>query len=185
MTEPRLSTVFDYSDLRLHPDGTRVYQKASNRRPVLAKVTVQDARANWIAKDAGGSARIAKYRKRTPKNAAEEDVDAEEIDLSRELDDEAGREKRQDEEGVVQSGEDGSDTSQLRKKRAAKKPPDQRKFKRRKFEASYEYLEPHEPRAKSTDTAAISEAPSISDTFPTEPSPVSLLLCLVCPFCPL
>ncbi|KAF8180215.1 hypothetical protein BJ912DRAFT_929421 [Pholiota molesta] len=156
MTEPRLSTVFDYSDLRLHPDGTRVYQKASNRRPVLAKVTVQDARANWIAKDAGGSARIAKYRKRRRRTLLRRTCGQRET-------------SRRGRRGAVRRGR--SDTSQRRKKRAAKKPPDQRQFKRRKFEASYEYLEPHEPRAKSTDTAAISEVPAISDTFPTEPSP--------------
>ena len=67
MTERRRSTVFDYSNLRLHSDGTRVYQKSTNLAPRIAKATVRTSRQNWIAKDAGGPSNIRKlkYTKRT------------------------------------------------------------------------------------------------------------------------
>lgn len=62
MTEPRWSTVFDYSNLRLHPNGTRVYQKSTNLAPRIAKVAVRTSRKNWIARDAGGFPNIRKYK---------------------------------------------------------------------------------------------------------------------------
>jgi hypothetical protein len=62
MSDHRLSTVYDYSSLRIHPDGSRVNQSSRNLRPRIAKVSVQDPRGNWIARDAGGSATVARYR---------------------------------------------------------------------------------------------------------------------------
>lgn len=62
MTEPRWSTVFDYSNLRLHPDGTRVYQKSTNLAPRIAKVAVCTSRKNWIAKDAGGLLNVGRFK---------------------------------------------------------------------------------------------------------------------------
>ncbi|KAF9476718.1 hypothetical protein BDN70DRAFT_882027 [Pholiota conissans] len=168
MTEPRLSTVFDYSDLRLHPNGTRVYQKSSNRRPVLAKVTVQDARANWIAKDAGGSARVPRYRRRTTKESANRDEGAEEIDISRDLEQGTGIEKFKDEEAAGQaSGEEGSEVSNMEKKRKGSWIPDQRRFKRQRFEAEYDYLDASKPPLPN----AVSEGESSHNGFPSAPSP--------------
>lgn len=63
MTEPRLSTVYDLASLRLHTDGTRVQQSSRNLRPRVSKVSVRDSRGNWIARDAGGVAAVAKYQK--------------------------------------------------------------------------------------------------------------------------
>jgi hypothetical protein len=62
MPDHRLSTVYDYSSLRIHPDGSRVNQSLRNLRPRIAKVSVQDPRGNWIARDAGGSAIVARHR---------------------------------------------------------------------------------------------------------------------------
>ena len=62
MTETRRSTVFDFSNLLLHPDGTRVYQKSTNLAPRIAKVAVRTSRNNWIARDAGGLSNIRKYK---------------------------------------------------------------------------------------------------------------------------
>lgn len=81
MTEPRLSTVFDYSSLLLHPDGTRVYQKPT------ARAAVRTSRNHWVAKDAGGLGKIHKF-KRTPKEDISRDLqEDEEFDgLSAEMD---------------------------------------------------------------------------------------------------
>lgn len=57
----RLSTVYDLGSLRLHPDGTRVAQSSKNLRTKKSTSTVRDARGNWIAKDAAGSTKVAKY----------------------------------------------------------------------------------------------------------------------------
>lgn len=62
MAELRRSTVYDYSDLRLHPDGTRVHQMDKNLRPRAAQIAVQAARSNWIARDAAGFATVQKHR---------------------------------------------------------------------------------------------------------------------------
>ena len=62
MSGSRLSTVYDYTSLRIHPDGSRVNQSSRNLRPRIARVAVRDARGNWIARDAGGSAAIRRYR---------------------------------------------------------------------------------------------------------------------------
>lgn len=63
MSQRRYNTVHDLAALRLHPDGTRVLTSAvENARPRRAKYTVQDARGNWIAADAGGLGRVAKRR---------------------------------------------------------------------------------------------------------------------------
>ncbi|KAJ8082211.1 hypothetical protein PM082_008058 [Marasmius tenuissimus] len=62
MTEPRKSTVYDLTSLRLHPDGTRVLRTESNQRLRASKYSVQDSRGNWIATDAGGSGHVTRYR---------------------------------------------------------------------------------------------------------------------------
>ncbi|KAG6902203.1 hypothetical protein C0995_003035 [Termitomyces sp. Mi166 len=60
----RLSTVYDFSSLRLHPDGSRVRQSTSkNQRLRYAAGVVQDSRGNWFAHDAAGSGAVGRYRK--------------------------------------------------------------------------------------------------------------------------
>lgn len=63
MSGSRLSTVYDFSSLRLHPDGSRVHQTPKNLRPRNARVSVQDSRGNWFARDAAGLGIIGRYRK--------------------------------------------------------------------------------------------------------------------------
>lgn len=132
MTQPRLSTVYDFSDLRLHPDGTRVYQKSTNLRPDLVKVTTRDSRFNWIAKDAGGSAAVPKFRKRQ-KAVRERDEDGELDSKSQEESAEGSRESSEESEAARRDGN--------RKKRKPKRI-DTRKPKRLKFAKDYNYLEP-------------------------------------------
>ena len=71
----RLSTVYDYSSLRIHPDGSRVNQSSHNHRPRKSRKSVQDSRGNWFARDAGGSATVGKYRKVRDETSEGEDFD--------------------------------------------------------------------------------------------------------------
>jgi hypothetical protein len=51
----RRSTVYDFANLLLHSDGTRVRQSEANSRSNgKNKYAVKDHRGNWIAQDAGG-----------------------------------------------------------------------------------------------------------------------------------
>jgi hypothetical protein len=140
MTEPRRSTVFDYSNLLLHPDGTRVYQKSTNIRPRIAKVAVRTLRNNWIARDAGGLGNINKIQniKETSHNLQE----GEEFpDLSAETDS-----PMPEDEG---------------KKRKTKRS-DGRKAKRQKFSENYDYLNTRVSTSNSSDagTESLSYEPS-------------------------
>jgi len=60
----RRSSAYDFASLRLHPDGTRVSQSSStNRNPRNSRLTLQDSRGNWIARDAAGLTTVPKYRR--------------------------------------------------------------------------------------------------------------------------
>ena len=118
MTEPRQSTVFDYSNLRLHPDGTRVYQKSTNLTPRIAKVAVRTPRYNWIARDAGGSSNVRKF-KGAKKTLQDLQADEEFISL------ETGTE--------VPDSEDEGNGRKIKRW-------DGRTAKRRKFLEDYDYL---------------------------------------------
>ena len=119
MTETRLSTVFDYSNLRLHPDGTRVYQKSTNLIPRIAKSVVRTSRNNWIARDAGGLANIRKFKTTSQHLQGDEEA----ISLRTGINSE-------DEENELE--EEG-------KKRKAKRL-DKRMPTRQKFLENYDYL---------------------------------------------
>ena len=135
MTEPRRSTVFDYSNLLLHPDGTRVYQKSTNIRPRIAKVAVRTLRNNWIARDAGGLGNILKIKniKETSHNLQE---DEEFPDLSTETDS-----PMPEDEGTKRKN----------------KRSDGRKAKRQKFSENYDYL-----NTKSTSSSSDAGTESLS-----------------------
>ncbi|KAJ3877767.1 hypothetical protein F5051DRAFT_353111 [Lentinula edodes] len=83
MPPSRLSTVFDLSGLRLHTDGSLVQQTTKNTNLRSSRRTVRDTHGNWMAKDAGGSTSVPKYRKVLPiqregegkGNIAEENLD--------------------------------------------------------------------------------------------------------------
>ncbi|KAF9035915.1 hypothetical protein BJ165DRAFT_1355169, partial [Panaeolus papilionaceus] len=165
MTEPRRSTVYDYSDLRLHPDGSRVYQKDSNRQLWLANKVVQTANKTWIATDAGGSMKVRKFRGRVKKKAVESE-EGEEFNL----DDVGGLDDaEQDESSRDEEGESGQ-------KRKLKKKVDGRTIKRRKFLQDYSFLgSGDESKAASPKPAVPMEQPATTplphhDPFPFEPS---------------
>ncbi|KDR84252.1 hypothetical protein GALMADRAFT_704386 [Galerina marginata CBS 339.88] len=159
MTDPRLSTVFDYSSLRLHPDGTRVYQKSSNFRPGLVKVTTQDPRSNWIARDAGGLGSVPKVKKRV-KDASEGDVRAEQDGDSKtnpELSDDV---------------DEYEGAGRKRKRKRVNKG----KLKRHKFINDDSYLEPEASSSKHNEME-VSREVSISEDGLPEPS-ADLLKCI-------
>lgn len=144
MSEPRLSTVFDYSELRLHPDGTRVYQKLTNVTP---RIAVRTLRNDWIARDAGGIANIRKFK--TIKKPSQDLEDEEFIGLR------TGTESpKPEDEGKGQ-----------RNKHKVKRL-DGRKAKRQKFLENYDYLnkDPPAPINLAADAG--------TDAFPYEPSSV-------------
>jgi len=156
MTEPRKSTVYDFSDLRLHPNGTRVYQKSTNLRPKLARSTVQVARSNWIATDAGGSAKVPLFRKRKRNNPE-------------------GEEKESEDGKVSASGPAGGEGSSVevdddvdKKGKRKSKRQDNRKAKRQKFLQTDDYL----AGVSTSDVGRSSDANSSS--LPP-PSPVSFV----------
>ena len=145
MTEPRLSTVFDYSDLRLHPDGTRVYQRSTN---LIPRIAVRTSRNNWIARDAGGLGNIRKFRT-TKKTSQDLQVDEEAISLK------TGTDSQEEGQGFKEQG----------KKRKVKRF-DGRKAKRQKFFENYDYLN----NDRSTPTNLAADAGT--ESFPHEPSSV-------------
>ncbi len=155
MTEKRLTTVYDYSDLRIHPDGTRVKQQAINLRPRAAQATVQDARANWIARDAGGFAVVPRFRKKGSVEKGESVVDIE--------------------DGIDFSEEEGSD------KRSKSKRPDARTTKRQKFMKNDDYLmEDASPSVIHAGTSYSSPNFATSRSFSLpDPSPVRLLAFII------
>ena len=171
MADPRLSTVFDFAALRLRPDGTRMPQQP----PVRAAAAVQNTRADWIARDAGGSARVPKLRRRRKAaKISEEDAGAEEeIDISREL----SRGPTGEDEGGSAGPDappDGDEDEGPRKKRKARRRADGPAAKRRRFEADYEYLTPQlHARSASAEGSAPPQTQAVDDVMLAEPSPVS------------
>ncbi|KAF8076864.1 hypothetical protein FPV67DRAFT_1715388 [Lyophyllum atratum] len=131
MSGPRLSSVYDFSSLRLHPDGSRVQQNTSkNLRPRYAASAVQDPRGNWFARDAAGFGTIGRYRK------VREEADGEEVD----------------------PGEDGQELSRRKGKGKAKeripgRRHNPRPAKRQKFLHDLDFLAP------STSSSSSSEYP--------------------------
>lgn len=76
MSQRRYNTVHDLAALRLHPDGSRVSTSSSrNLRPRGAKHSIQDARGNWIADDAGGSGQVQKRRRKGKRKRGEDDLE--------------------------------------------------------------------------------------------------------------
>jgi len=168
MTHPRLSTVFDYADLRLHPDGTRVYQKPSNFRPGIIKVAVQNSRTNWIARDAGGSGKIHKMRPRgkVKETGASQEPEGQNAGvLAAEVEEEIEEDVEVDEE----SDEQGKSSKETKKRKA--KPVDKRKAKRQKFAADYDYLLPKISGPNEVETCIADDSINDVKSLP-EPSPV-------------
>lgn len=150
MTEKRLSTVYDFSDLKLHPNGARVKQQARTR---TARNTVQDARANWIATDAGGFAAVPKFRR-------------------------TGSVAEVDERETMVSTEHGNGED----KQCMSKWADTRTLKRQKFMKNEDYLaEGRSASIVHARQADISDGFATSRSFShPDPSPVRAFLLLSC-----
>ncbi|GLB34261.1 hypothetical protein LshimejAT787_0111450 [Lyophyllum shimeji] len=128
MAGPRLSSVYDFSSLRLHPDGSRVAQNTSkNLRPGRAASVVRDPRGNWIARDAAGLPTAKRYSR------VGQDADGEEIDLE----------------------EADKEPAPRKSKGKAKARPgrkyDPRPAKRQKFMEDFEFLTPVTPSSSSSE----------------------------------
>ena len=116
----RLSTVYDFSSLRLHPDGSLVRQSTSrNQKLRYAARVVQDSRGNWFAYDAAGSGKVGKYRK-------------------------VQEEREEHEEELNDIGEGEEDELPKRKGKGKEtetaEPRDPRPAKRRKFLQDFDFL---------------------------------------------
>ncbi|KAL0950355.1 hypothetical protein HGRIS_010323 [Hohenbuehelia grisea] len=70
----RLNTIYDFSGLRLHSDGSRVEQSSSNLRFPPLRPSVRDARGNWVARDAAGPSSVKKNIFVEKDDGAEEDI---------------------------------------------------------------------------------------------------------------
>lgn len=119
MSGSRLSTVYDFSSLRLHPDGSRVHQTSKNLRPRNALVSVQDSRGNWFARDAAGLGSVKGYRR------VRDDTEGEKFDFG--------------EAESEQSEYKGEGKGKA--KVATGRGYDQRPAKRRKFAQDFDFLE--------------------------------------------
>ncbi|KAF4619582.1 hypothetical protein D9613_004770 [Agrocybe pediades] len=165
---PRLSTAFDYSNLRLHTDGTRVWQKSKNHRPRIIGNVVQDARSNWIAKDAGGSAKVPTQRKKKADGTEEEeDEDEEKFEGSDEEDGEGSVEedagKGKDKEQSEEDNDGDEDIEQTVGKRKRKSNSHIiRKAKKQKYLNEFDYLAPFDPPSSNAASSNPSGLPEPS-----------------------
>ena len=167
--DPRLSTAFDYADLRLHPDGTRVYQKLSNLRPGIIKVAVQNSRANWFARDAGGSGKIHTKKPRgiKQKQGASEELEEEDGET---LVEGVEKEVEEDVEVDEQSDEERKSVKATAKRKA--KRVDKRQAKRQKFAVDYDYLLPKASDPNEVEGPIANDAVNDDIISLPEPSPV-------------
>src|SRR6266545_3022813 len=157
MTELRRNTVYDHSDLRLHPDGTRVHQMHKNLRQKAAQIAVQAARSNWIARDAAGFAIVPKHRSTKQASHVEDQNEDAVIHVGGD----------QNEDGKEIDEADSETSVNSRKRRH----PDQRKANfRRKFLKDEDYLE-----EASTSILTNKAASESGDPFLPNPPPVSAL----------
>ncbi|KIK53000.1 hypothetical protein GYMLUDRAFT_49578 [Collybiopsis luxurians FD-317 M1] len=133
MPPSRLGTVFDFSDLRLHSDGTLVLQTPKNTSLRASKRNLRNVRGNWIARDAGAVPSVPRYRKivSSPEPEPEDDEGGD-----ADGDDATGRDQDKIEEG---SGPSGTGSAQSGKEPELRTS---RARKRRKFLTNDDYLVP-------------------------------------------
>ncbi|KAK0190351.1 hypothetical protein F5146DRAFT_550248 [Armillaria mellea] len=72
MPPRRRTTVYDFSSLRVHTDGTRVEQTNRNRRLISHKNTARDSRGNWTARDAAGQWQVKRRRRNSSSSEPDE-----------------------------------------------------------------------------------------------------------------
>lgn len=140
----RRSTVYDFSDLRLHRDGTRIQQtdrnyEASSKR----KFSVRDAHGKWRAKDAAGLGTVQKMRCANLGSDTVREHGFEEQGETRQLHTKRGR-------------------IRLEEKKRGVQPIEHRTVKRWRFEESLDFLDgtPNEVPATSIEDKANLPVPS-------------------------
>ncbi|PFH50404.1 hypothetical protein AMATHDRAFT_47903 [Amanita thiersii Skay4041] len=162
MVDHRRSTVYDFSSLRLHRDGTRVQQSddanLGRRHPRRASGTsggkgiwrggvgaVKDSRGNWIAVDAGGSGRVgAHVHRRRRRRASQRSSPPSGLSSSQDRTNSKGKGKARaiedqddvDDEQPTEHERDDDDDGEWK----AWARHDYRTVKRRKFEHDLEFL---------------------------------------------
>ncbi|KAK0443928.1 uncharacterized protein EV420DRAFT_1015296 [Desarmillaria tabescens] len=72
MPPRRRTTIYDFSSLRVHTDGSRVEQTNRNLRPVSHKNTARDSRGYWTARDAAGRWQVKRRRRNSSPSEPEE-----------------------------------------------------------------------------------------------------------------
>lgn len=162
MNVPRRSTVYDLASLRLHTDGSRVYQSSStNLKPRNAKLALRDIRGNWIARDAGGTAKIPRWKNVSTPATEDGSVELEELSQSNLVEPELEEQEKQGDK----EDEEGDEQNTLKRK---PKRIDRRTAKRRKFAHDQSYL---------GETAADANFTEESRFLPLPSSVSSNLLC--------
>jgi len=178
MTDPRLSTVFDYSNLRLHSDGTRVYQKSTNLRPNFVRTVVQDSRSNWIARDAGGSGKVPTHRKvKKPKQNQDDEDEDDNSQANEEKEDDAAS---ADDTYSEVEGDEGEKISSGKKRKRKSKNYGILLAKRQKYINDFDYLTPFTLPSSTASAAAATSSSSdgngisgLPDPSPVRPSSLS------------
>ena len=167
MAGPRLSTVYDLSSLRLHTDGSRVHQTSANLRPRKAAVSVRDSRGNWIARDAGGSHSVGKYR-RAKVGDDEAEHFGEVFDFSGAEGEEGQvsieRTHRKKGRGKGKGKEREVDVSERDEGAGEDRERDRRATKRRKFAHDFSFLDGLEPTLARSVTSVGIPLAQTSDT---------------------
>ncbi|KAG7447765.1 uncharacterized protein BT62DRAFT_966841 [Guyanagaster necrorhizus] len=141
MPPRRRTTIYDFSGLRVHADGTRVEQTNRNLRPVIHGNTTQDWRGTWTARDAAGRGQVKRRRRSSPSEPDE------------------GKGKRKG----MESDEEEHVPLKKRKTKQAEK--------RRKFAEDFSFLDVDVPAASSQTTSdAVQGNDPVFSSFPVPSS---------------
>ncbi|KAF6748985.1 hypothetical protein DFP72DRAFT_1073810 [Ephemerocybe angulata] len=153
MANPRRAAVYDLTGLRIHADGQRVSQTSNNPRARYWEPgATQDARGNWIARDAAGSLDVPRFvKRRKSQGEGEEDLDEDAAELE------------QGEEGEQEATGSGSNqtkkNSRKGKEREHESGKERRSTKRRKFQDD-DFVKGKEIKLSGPRTAGGHELPS-------------------------
>jgi hypothetical protein len=154
-----------------------VYQKPSNLRPGIIKVAVQNSRANWIARDAGGSGKIHKMRPRgkVKEQGASQEPEGEDVEV---LVAEVEEEDEVDVEVDEDSDEQGKSSKETKKRKG--RPVDKRKAKRQKFSVDHDYLLPKSSGSHEVEPQMVDDSLNVNDEAISLPEPSPVCYFLLC-----
>ncbi|KAF5329023.1 hypothetical protein D9611_013868 [Ephemerocybe angulata] len=153
MSNPRRAAVYDLTGLRIHADGQRVSQTSNNPRARYWEPgATQDARGNWIARDAAGSLEVHRFvKRRKSQGEGEEDLDEDPAELE------------QGEEGEQEASGSGSTQTKKKSRKGKEREQDsgkeKRSTKRRKFQDD-DFVKGKEIKLSGPRTAGGHELPS-------------------------